>query len=131
MALGCAVTTSAKTVRESIARSRARLKARHLDALRRRITEALNQEPRLEAGVYLFGSWASDRFDAQSDTDLLAVVPDGTDGGEVERRLMQVAEDVVTVSESQWHARLTENAGFWQRLAAERVLLTDTRGGQR
>ena len=125
------MTTSAKTVRESIARSRARLKARHLEALRRRIAELLNDEPRIEAGVYLFGSWASDRFDARSDTDLLAVVPDGADRSEVERRLMQVAEDVVTVSESQWRARLAENAGFWQRLAAERVLLADTRGGQR
>lgn len=125
------MTDAAKTVRQRVEQSRAQIRARHLAALQHRLAEALERHPRLNASVYLFGSWASGRFDAESDTDLLAVVPNGADRAEVERRLMEVADDVVVVSDSQWHERLARDDSFWRQLALERLLLVDTRSDHR
>lgn len=125
------MTDAAKAIRDSIEQRRAHLKARHLEALRQRITEALNREPGIRASVYVFGSWASDRFDACSDTDLLAVVPDHSTAPEVERRLMQIADDVVVVSDREWERRLAHDDAFWRRVAHERLPVADTRSDDR
>jgi hypothetical protein len=118
---------STEAIRQSIERKRCQVQEQRIATLRARISEALECEPPLRATVFLFGSWASGRFDALSDVDLLALVPDGTTVAEAEKRLMGVADDIVVYSDAQWGRCLKGDNPFFQRVEADRVLLVDTR----
>jgi predicted nucleotidyltransferase len=118
---------STETIRQSIERTRQKVREQRVATLRTRVSEALECAPALKATVYLFGSLASGRFDGLSDVDLLVLVPEETAVAEAERRLMGVADDVVACSDVQWSERLKGDNAFFQRVDADRVLLVDTR----
>lgn len=113
-------------VREQIACARQRAYERHLASLREEVLAALGGPPAVGAAVYLFGSWATGRFDGQSDTDLLAIVSDRVSVQEAEKRLMSVADDVVAMTRGEWERHLREGNTFFQRIRDEARLLVDT-----
>lgn len=123
-----AMDSTVNQVRQSIRHVRNDLRAKRKVALRREILDALTLEPALPVAVYLFGSWATGKFDGQSDTDLLVIAPDRTMADRAEQRLMRLADDVVSMTESDWVRQRELLHPFVSWVAAERILLVDTRG---
>lgn len=125
-----AMNNAANQVRQSIRHVRDGLRAKRKESLRREILDALTRDPALPAAVYLFGSWATDRFDGESDTDLLVIASDCAVSAEAEQRLMNLADDVVSMAEPDWIRQRELSHPFVSRVAKERVLLVDTRDGR-
>lgn len=126
-AVGLFMSDSTEAIRQSIERTRRQVQEQRIATLRTRVAEALECQPTVRATVYLFGSWASGRFDALSDVDLLVLVPNETMVLEAEKRLMGVADDIVAFSDAQWSRCLKGDNSFFRRVDADRVLLVDTR----
>ncbi|MEA3276732.1 MAG: nucleotidyltransferase domain-containing protein [Pseudomonadota bacterium] len=117
-------------LKQDAERARQAAWAHRVENLSGRVREVLASTPGAPITVYLFGSWATGRFDGESDTDLLVIAPTEKAAREVQRRLMDVGDDVVAFCESDWERRLSARDPFICRVSAERLLLAWTGDGQ-
>ena len=98
--------------------------------LREQVKEVLSETgDRTNAAVYLFGSWATGRFDGASDTDLLVIAPTRQEAEAVQGRLMVFADDVIAYAAGTWASRCERGDPFVRRVASERILLAEVGDG--
>ena len=115
-------------IRQQVERARTAGRDSRVAELRRRVETALQALSDPSVAVYLFGSWVSGRFDGQSDVDLLVIAPSKAVAENARDRLMDVADDVVAFTETEWRRRQARGDPFVRRIAGERLALYGAEG---
>jgi predicted nucleotidyltransferase len=75
--------------------------------------------------LWLFGSWARGDWDGFSDVDVLAVASNRDQASDLADAVLRhgMADDVLALTEQEWHERRNGNDPYWRAIGRDAVRL--------